>query len=92
MAMVGNQEMGRGGEAGGYRGGSEEVVGGGRAFVRKALHALEVKAILLQVAGNVLPGEAIHIHELHDGLRHRALDAQVSHSVHESLVELWSPH
>lgn len=92
VAMLGNQEMGGGSKAGGYGGGSEEVVGGRRAFVGEALHALEVETILLQVASNVLTSETVHIHELHDGLGHRVLDAQVNHGVHESLVELRSPH
>lgn len=73
-------------------GGGEDVVGGGRALVGEALHPLHVEAILLEVAGDVLPGEALHVHQLHDRLGHRVLHPQVRHHLHEPLVQLRRPH
>lgn len=57
----------------------------------QSLHALEVKAVLLQVAGHILPGQPIHAHQLHDGLGHGVLDPQVGDRVDEPLVELGRP-
>uniref|UniRef100_A0A8R7U266 Uncharacterized protein n=1 Tax=Triticum urartu TaxID=4572 RepID=A0A8R7U266_TRIUA len=79
-------------QAGRHRGGGEDVVGGGGPLVGEALHPLDVEAVLLEVAGDVLAGEALHVHQLHDGLGHRALDAQVRHHLHEPLVQLRRPH
>jgi hypothetical protein len=73
-------------------GGGEDVVGGGGPLIGEALHPLDVEPVLLEVAGDVLPGEALHVHELHDGLGHRVLDAQVRHHVDEALVQLRRPH
>ncbi|PQQ01448.1 hypothetical protein Pyn_24113 [Prunus yedoensis var. nudiflora] len=44
------------------------------------------------MAGNILPGEAVHTHELHYGLGDGVLDPQVCHGVHKALVELRGPH
>jgi hypothetical protein len=89
----------RRGERDGPRG--EEVLGGGVGPPRAGgvapprahpLHALEVEAVLLEVGGDVLPREAVDAHQLHYGLGHRVLDAQVRHRVHEALVQLRRPH
>lgn len=53
--------------------------------------ALEVHAVLLQVASHVLPGHSLHIHQLQDSPRHRMLYAQVGNSVHETGVQLIGP-
>ena len=42
---------------------------------RIASHALEILAVFLQVAGDILSCHAFHIHQLQDGLRHCILDA-----------------
>jgi hypothetical protein len=79
----------------------EEVLGGGVGPPRAGgvapprahpLHALEVEAVLLEVGGDVLPREAVDAHQLHYGLGHSVLDAQVRHRVHEALVQLRRPH
>lgn len=57
----------------------------------QSLHALEVQAVLLQVAGHILPGQPIHTHQLHDGLGHGVLDPQVGDRIDEPLVELRRP-
>lgn len=62
------------------------------ATSRYALHSLEIKAVLLQMASNILSSEAINTHELHYSLGHSILDPQVRHSIHKPLVELWRPH
>lgn len=92
------EEVGGDGRAG------EEVVGGGVASVGdsggasaagaggEALHSLEVEPVLLEVARDVLAGQAVDAHELHYGLRDRVLDPEVGHGVDEPLVELWGPH
>lgn len=95
-------------EVGRHRGAGEQMVGGGvsrssqgacagtggpgGAAGGEALHALEVKAVLLQVAGDVLPGQPVDAHELHYGLGDGILDPQVGHGVDEALVELRRPH
>nr|CAB3461476.1 unnamed protein product [Digitaria exilis] len=58
----------------------------------EALHALEVEAVLLEVGGDVLAREAVDAHQLHYGLGHGVLDAEVRHGVDEALVELRRPH
>lgn len=62
------------------------------ASAGQTLHTLEIETVLLQMAGNILPGEAVYTHELHYGLGDGVLDPQVCHSVHKALVELWGPH
>lgn len=76
------------------RAGEEAVcsgIGGGSAG-GEPLHPLQVEAVLLQMAGDVLPGEAVDAHQLHDRLGDGVLDAEVGHGVDEALVELWGPH
>lgn len=57
----------------------------------QTLHTLEVEAVLLEVTGDVLPGEAVDAHKLHDCLGDGVLDAEVGDGVDESLVELRGP-
>ena len=76
------------------RAGEEAVrsgIGGGSAG-GEPLHPLQVEAVLLQMAGDVLSGEAVDAHQLHDRLGDCVLDAEVGHGVDEALVELWGPH
>jgi hypothetical protein len=56
------------------------------------LHALEVEAVLLEVGGHVLAREAVDAHQLHYGLGHGVLDAEVCHRIDEALVQLRRPH
>lgn len=95
-------------EVGWNRGAGEQMVGSGisrssqgtggstssttGSAGREALHAFEIKAVLLQMTGNVLPGQAIDTHELHYGLGDGILDTQVSDGVDKALVELRSPN
>uniref|UniRef100_A0A804Q0B3 Uncharacterized protein n=1 Tax=Zea mays TaxID=4577 RepID=A0A804Q0B3_MAIZE len=62
------------------------------AAAAQPLHALEVQAVLLEVGGDVLAREAVDAHQLHYGLGHGVLDAEVRHGVDESLVQLRRPH
>lgn len=57
----------------------------------KPLHPLEVKAVFLEVAGDVFTGQSVDAHELHYGLRDGVLDAEVGDGVDEALVELRRP-
>ena len=57
-----------------------------------SLQALEVQAVLLEVARHVLARQTLHVHELHDRLGHRVLDAEVRHGVDEALVQRRRPH
>lgn len=63
--------------------------GRGRA---QALHALEIEAVLLEMAGDVLACEAFHAHELHYGFGDGVFDAEVGDRVDETLVELRRPN
>ena len=56
------------------------------------LHPLEVKPVLLKMASDVLSGQPVDAHELHDGFGNRVLDPEVRHRVHEALVQLRRPH
>ena len=44
------------------------------------LKAPELLAVLLQVAGHILPCHAVHVHELQDRFGHSVLDPLHSHS------------
>ena len=44
------------------------------------LEAPELLAVLLQVAGHVLPRHAVHIHQLQDRLGHSVLDPLQQHA------------
>ena len=57
-----------------------------------AARALEVDAVLLEVAGDVLAGEALDVHEAHDGLGYGTLVAEVRHRLDEPVVQLRRPH
>ena len=59
---------------------------------RQPLHPLEVKPILLQVARDVLSGQPVDAHELHNRLRNGVLDPEVRHRVDEAFVQLRGPH
>lgn len=76
------------------RGTSEQlIIGGCRTSTRGAetLHALEIQPILLEMAGDVLARKPVNAHQLHYCLGHGVLDAEMSDSVDEALVELGSP-
>lgn len=85
----------------GHGGAGEELIRGGvgsgdrprdgAAGTPEALHALEVEAVLLEVTGDVLAGEAVDAHQLHYGLGDGVLDAEVGHGVDEAFVELRRP-
>ena len=62
------------------------------ASAAEPLHALEVEAVLLEVGRDVLAREAVDAHQLHYGLGHGVLDAEVRHGVDEALVQLRRPH
>jgi len=77
-----------------HRRAGEEVVSGGvgGGASGQALHALQVEAVFLEMAGDVFAGQAVDAHELHYGLGNGVLDPQVGHGIHEALVQLRGPH
>jgi len=78
-----------------HRRAGEEVVRGGvcgGGTSGQTLHALQVEAVFLEVAGDVFAGQPVDAHELHYGLGNGVLDPQVGHGIHEALVQLWGPH
>mmetsp|Transcript_4183 Transcript_4183/g.17210 ORF Transcript_4183/g.17210 Transcript_4183/m.17210 type:complete len:524 (+) Transcript_4183:257-1828(+) len=64
----------------------------GRAAAVDALQALEVEAILLQVARNILAGQTLDTHEVEDALGHSLVDAELVDGGHELLMQLRAPH
>lgn len=62
------------------------------AAIGETLHPLQIKPVLLQMAGDVLAGQPVDAHQLHYRLRDSILDPQVGHGVDEPLVELRGPH
>jgi hypothetical protein len=103
VGVGGGRAVGRREEGDGPRG--EEVLGGGvgggagaggvaapSPAAAEPLHALEVEAVLLEVGRDVLAREAVDAHELHYGLGHGVLDAELRHGVDEALVQLRRPH
>ncbi|KAF8765630.1 hypothetical protein HU200_008121 [Digitaria exilis] len=87
------EEVLGGGVGAGARGvASPRAPASAAAAAAEALHALEVEAVLLEVGGDVLAREAVDAHQLHYGLGHGVLDAEVRHGVDEALVELRRPH
>mmetsp|Transcript_12902 Transcript_12902/g.51923 ORF Transcript_12902/g.51923 Transcript_12902/m.51923 type:complete len:530 (+) Transcript_12902:206-1795(+) len=64
----------------------------GHAAAVDALQALEVEAILLQVARNVLAGQTLDAHEVEDALGHSLVDAELVDGGHKLLMQLRAPH
>jgi hypothetical protein len=58
----------------------------------EAARALEVAPVLLEVAGDVLAGDALDVHDLHDGLGHGGLVAELLDRLDEPAMELRGPH
>ena len=71
---------------------SEEMIRLADDVSSAGLHPLEVKPVLLKMASDVLSGQPVDAHELHDGFGDRVLDPEMRHRVHEALVQLRRPH
>lgn len=75
-----------------YRGRREKLVRRRGALGGQPLHPLQVEAVLLQVASDVLACQSLNIHQLHNRLRHGVFDPQMADDVDEPLVEMRGPH